>query len=132
MRGWAASYSCRQNSGSGADEAIVRFETTLGDFTVKLYNETPVHRDNFLKLARDGFYDSVLFHRVIASFMVQAGDPESRRASDTAYLGMTDIGYALPAEFREGLYHKRGALAAAARVTTSTPRENLRAASFIS
>lgn len=111
--GAAASYSCRQNSGSGTDEALVRFETTLGDFTVKLYNETPVHRDNFLKLARDGFYDSVLFHRVIASFMVQAGDPESRHASDTAYLGMTDIGYALPAEFREGLYHKRGALGAA-------------------
>lgn len=92
---------------------LVRFETTLGNFTVRLYDETPRHRDNFLRLVDEGFYDSILFHRVIASFMVQAGDPESRHAAPGASLGLVDVGYALPAEFRPGLFHKRGALAAA-------------------
>lgn len=105
--------SRRAKNVEAAPEPLVRFETTLGNFTLKLYNETPVHRDNFLRLVHEGFYDSILFHRVIASFMVQAGDPESRHAADTASLGLVDIGYALPAEFRPGLYHKRGALAAA-------------------
>ncbi len=108
-----ACISCRQNRAGDSLEPLVRFETTLGNFTVKLYNETPIHRDNFLQLVDRGFYDSILFHRVIASFMVQAGDPESRHAADTTSLGLVDVGYALPAEFRPGLFHKRGTLAAA-------------------
>lgn len=92
---------------------LVRLETTLGNITVKLYNETPGHRDNFIKLVKEGAYDSTLFHRVIRSFMVQAGDPESKHASDTAILGNGDVGYTLPAEFNPTLFHKKGALAAA-------------------
>lgn len=92
---------------------LVRLETTLGNITVKLYNETPGHRDNFIKLVKEGAYDSTLFHRVIRSFMVQAGDPESKHASDTATLGNGDVGYTLPAEFNPTLFHKKGALAAA-------------------
>lgn len=82
---------------------LVRLETTLGNITVKLYNETPGHRDNFIKLVKEGAYDSTLFHRVIRSFMVQAGDPESKHASDTATLGNGDVGYTLPAEFNPTL-----------------------------
>lgn len=92
---------------------LVRLETTLGNITVKLYSETPGHRDNFIKLVKEGAYDSTLFHRVIRSFMVQAGDPESKHASDTATLGNGDVGYTLPAEFNPTLFHKKGALAAA-------------------
>lgn len=92
---------------------LVRLETTLGNITVKLYNETPGHRDNFIKLVKEGAYDSTLFHRVIRSFMVQAGDPESKHASDTATLDNGDVGYTLPAEFNPTLFHKKGALAAA-------------------
>lgn len=91
----------------------VKLETTLGNITVELYNETPKHRDNFIKLVKEGVYDSTLFHRVIDRFMVQAGDPESKQASDTAMLGNGDVGYTVPAEFSPKLFHKKGALAAA-------------------
>lgn len=94
-------------------QTIVKFETTLGDFTVALYNETPKHRDNFIKLVKEGMYDSTLFHRVIKQFMIQAGDPDSKNASDTATLGSGDVGYTIPAEINPNLIHKRGALAAA-------------------
>lgn len=92
---------------------LVRLETTLGNITVKLYNETPKHRDNFIKLVKEGVYDSLLFHRVIKNFMVQAGDPDSKNANDTASLGYGDVGYTVPAEFNPSLFHKKGALAAA-------------------
>ena len=91
----------------------VKFETTLGDIVVELYNETPKHRDNFIKLAKEGMYDSTLFHRVIKAFMIQAGDPDSKTASDTAQLGGGDVGYTIPAEFVPQFFHKKGALAAA-------------------
>ena len=91
----------------------VKFETTLGDIVVELYNETPKHRDNFIKLAKEGMYDSTLFHRVIRQFMIQAGDPDSKTANDTAQLGGGDVGYTIPAEFVPKYFHKKGALAAA-------------------
>ena len=91
----------------------VKIETTLGDIVVELYNETPLHRDNFIKLVKEGLYDSTLFPRVIKDFMLQAGDPESKTASDTATLGGGDVGYTVPAEFLPKLFHKRGTLAAA-------------------
>ncbi|MDO4180091.1 MAG: peptidylprolyl isomerase [Bacteroidales bacterium] len=91
----------------------VKLETTLGNITVELYNETPKHRDNFIKLVKEGVYDSTLFHRVIKQFMIQAGDPESKHASDTATLGNGDVGYTVPAEFVPKFFHKRGVLAAA-------------------
>ena len=91
----------------------VKIETTMGEIVVELYNETPKHRDNFIKLAKEGVYDSTLFHRVIRQFMIQAGDPESKTANDTAMLGGGDVGYTIPAEFVPKYFHKKGALAAA-------------------
>ena len=92
---------------------LVKLETTLGNITVALYNETPKHRDNFIKLVKEGVYDSTLFHRVIKQFMIQAGDPDSKNASDTAMLGSGDVGYTIPAEFNPKFFHRKGALAAA-------------------
>ena len=92
---------------------LVKLETTMGNITVALYNETPKHRDNFIKLVKEGVYDSTLFHRVIKQFMIQAGDPDSKNASDTAMLGSGDVGYTIPAEFNPKYFHKKGVLAAA-------------------
>ena len=92
---------------------LVKLETTMGNITVALYNETPKHRDNFIKLVKEGVYDSTLFHRVIKQFMIQAGDPDSKNASDTAMLGSGDVGYTIPAEVNPKFFHKKGVLAAA-------------------
>ena len=92
---------------------LVKLETTMGNITMALYNETPKHRDNFIKLVKEGVYDSTLFHRVIKQFMIQAGDPDSKNASDTAMLGSGDVGYTIPAEFNPKFFHKKGVLAAA-------------------
>ena len=92
---------------------LVKLETTMGNITVALYNETPKHRDNFIKLVKEGVYDSTLFPRVIKQFMIQAGDPDSNNASDTAMLGSGDVGYTIPAEFNPKFFHKKGVLAAA-------------------
>ncbi len=94
-------------------EHEVLISTDLGDITVKLYNTTPRHRDNFLKLVNQGFYDSLLFHRVIRNFMIQGGDPESKNAPAGTMLGNGDVGYTIPAEFIDTLFHKKGALCAA-------------------
>ena len=93
--------------------ANVKIQTTLGNITVRLYDETPLHRDNFLKLAKEGFYNGTLFHRVIKDFMIQGGDPDSRDCSPNAQLGVGGPDYTIPAEIVPGLIHKRGALAAA-------------------
>ena len=92
---------------------LVKLETTMGNITVALYNETPKHRDNLIKLVKEGVYDSTLFHRVIKQFMIQAGDPDSKNASDTAMLGSGDVGYTIPAEFNPKFFHTKGVLAAA-------------------
>lgn len=109
-----------QNSPNKATQATqmekqitVTIETTKGTLKVKLYNETPLHRDNFVKLAREGYFDSLLFHRVIKDFMIQGGDPDSRRAAPGQMLGMGGPGYTIPAEFSTNIIHKKGALAAA-------------------
>lgn len=93
----------------------VEMKTTMGTMVLKLYNETPLHRDNFIRIVKSKQYDSLLFHRVIASFMIQGGDPTSKNAGPGAQLGSGDIpGVArIPAEFNPALYHKKGALAAA-------------------
>jgi peptidylprolyl isomerase len=100
---------------SKKEEKPIRVEisTEFGSMYFKLYNETPLHRDNFVKLIKQGFYDSLLFHRVIKSFMIQGGDPTSKYADSNAMLGSGDVGYKVPAEFNPALFHKRGALAAA-------------------
>jgi cyclophilin family peptidyl-prolyl cis-trans isomerase len=95
-------------------QKMVKIETTLGTIKVKLYDETPLHRDNFLKLVKEEFYEGTLFHRVIRDFMIQAGDPESKTADSLTHLGAGGVGYTVPAEIVfPQLYHKRGALAAA-------------------
>ena len=95
-------------------EQKMKIETTEGDITLKLYNETPMHRDNFIKLVKSKFYDGVLFHRVIEEFMIQGGDPNSKDTMPGKMLGDGDVGYTIPAEFKTPqLYHKRGVLAAA-------------------
>lgn len=91
----------------------VLIETSYGNMTVELFNETPKHRDNFLKLVNEGFYNDLLFHRVINNFMIQGGDPESRNAGPQKRLGNGTAGYTVPAEFVKGLIHRKGALAAA-------------------
>ena len=91
----------------------VRIQTMLGDIVVRLYDETPLHRDNFLKLVKEGYYDGTLFHRVIKDFMVQGGDPDSKGAPAGKMLGMGGPGYTIEAEIKDSIYHKRGALAAA-------------------
>lgn len=92
----------------------VKVETTLGNFTVLLYGDTPLHRDNFVKLVKEGYYNGTLFHRVINEFMVQAGDPDSKTAKPGQQLGAGGPGYTIPAEIvYPRHFHKRGALAAA-------------------
>lgn len=94
--------------------AKVRIKTSEGDILVRLYDETPLHRDNFIKLAKQGYYDGTLFHRVIKDFMIQGGDPDSRNAPAGKMLGSGGPDYTLPAEFvYPQLFHKRGALSAA-------------------
>jgi cyclophilin family peptidyl-prolyl cis-trans isomerase len=118
--------SCSANNAEGNAEAAkksksddnkmtkVELETSLGNIVVELYNETPQHRDNFIKLVKEGYYDGVLFHRVIKDFMIQTGDGNSKTAGPETTLGDGDPGYTIPAEFVYPKYfHKRGALAAA-------------------
>jgi cyclophilin family peptidyl-prolyl cis-trans isomerase len=103
-------------------ETRIRFETSYGNITVKLYPETVKHRDNFVKLVNSGFYNGVLFHRVIADFMIQSGDPQSKTAKSGILLGSGDVGYTLPAEFvYPKYYHKLGALAAAREGDQTNP-----------
>lgn len=95
------------------EEPVFKMETTLGTMTFKLYKDTPLHRDNFVKLASEGFYNNLLFHRVINGFMIQGGDPNSRDAKAGQRLGSGGPGYTVPAEFNANLKHKKGAIAAA-------------------
>ena len=94
-------------------QEMVVLQTPYGDMTLLLYDETPGHKENFLKLVKDGFYDDLLFHRIIQNFMIQGGDPDSKGAEKGARLGTGGPGYTLPAEIRPNFIHKKGALAAA-------------------
>lgn len=95
------------------NDFVVTIKTDLGEMKAILYDETPKHKENFLKLVNEGFYDSLLFHRVIQGFMVQGGDPQSKGAAPGQRLGSGGPGYTVPAEFVDGLFHKKGALSAA-------------------
>lgn len=91
----------------------VLIKTSEGDITIALYDNTPKHKENFLKLVKNGFYNNVLFHRIIQGFMIQTGDPDSKGAPAGKMLGNGGPGYTIPAEFKPENYHKRGAVAAA-------------------
>ena len=108
----------------------ILISTPYGNMKLKLFKETPLHSDNFIKLVKRGFYDSLLFHRVINHFMIQGGDPDSKSANDTAALGNGDIGYWVPAEFNKKLYHKKGMLAAAREDDEVDPAKESSGAQF--
>ena len=123
-----------QNTGSqnkNSDKSyLVKIETSYGDIVVKLYNETPRHRDNFIKLVREGVYNDLLFHRVIKNFMIQGGDPNSRNAKPGQMLGNGTLGYTIPAEFNPSLIHKKGALAAARMGDDVNPKKESSSCQF--
>ena len=104
-------------------EQLIKIETSVGDMTVKLYNETPAHRDNMIKLIKEGFYQDQIFHRVIKDFMIQGGDPHSSEAEKGQRLGSGGPGYTVPAEFHKDLIHKKGALAAARKGDNVNPQK---------
>ena len=108
----------------------VLVETEYGNMTIKLYNETPKHRDNYLILVSEGFYDSLLFHRVINHFMIQGGDPTSKNATPGQMLGEGTLGYTIPAEFDTNLFHKKGVLAAARQGDEVNPMKASSASQF--
>lgn len=125
------SLTATAQSPASAERVKVRMETSLGTVMVELYNETPKHRDNFVKLVRSGFYNGLLFHRVINGFMVQAGDPNSRNAAQGAHLGDGDPGYYVEAEILfPQFYHKRGALAAAREGDDTNPERRSSGSQF--
>lgn len=112
------------------DSSYVLIETDFGNITVRLYNETPRHRDNFLKLVNEGFYDGLLFHRVIKNFMIQGGDPKSKDAQPGQMLGDGGLPYTVPAEFVPTLFHKKGALAAARQGDNVNPNKESSSCQF--
>lgn len=99
----------------------VKITTNKGEVIIRLYNETPLHRDNFLKLTKEKYFDGTLFHRVIKAFMIQGGDPNSRDAKPEESLGNGGPKYTIPAEFNDNLFHKKGVLAAAREGDSSNP-----------
>lgn len=108
----------------------IRIKTEFGECIVKLYNETPLHRENFLKLVKDGYYNGTLFHRVIKDFMIQGGDPDSRNAKPDSLLGEGGPKYTIPAEFRDSLFHKKGVLAAAREGDMVNPKKESSGSQF--
>jgi cyclophilin family peptidyl-prolyl cis-trans isomerase len=108
----------------------VLIKTKYGDMKVVLYNETPLHRDNFMKLTKEGVFDSLLFHRVIKGFMVQGGDPQSKRATKEQMLGEGDLNYTVPAEISPGIIHKKGVIAAARNGDDVNPERRSSATQF--
>jgi len=116
------------SSCGGEKEHYVVIETEYGNMKAKLFNETPQHRDNFIKLVGEGFYNDLLFHRVINGFMIQGGDPNSKNANGTAPLGAGGPGYQIPAEI--GKYHFKGALAAARQGDNVNPEKKSSGSQF--
>lgn len=115
----------KENNMENKEETKVLIQTSMGNIRVKLYNDTPKHRDNFIRLAKEGFYNGTLFHRVIKDFMIQGGDPDSKEAPAGKTLGGGDVGYTLPAEFVYPKYfHKKGALSAARQGDQVNPQKN--------
>lgn len=126
----AGAYSCKTAVKLGKKDRIVQIDTEYGAVKIKLYDETPGHRDNFIKLAHKGFFDGTLFHRVIDSFMVQGGDPDSKGAKAGMTLGEGGPGYDIPAEFHPNLFHKKGVIAAAREGDQVNPKRESSGSQF--
>lgn len=118
-----------QDNAAGS-ERLIKIETTLGNMVIKLYDETPGHRDNMVKLIEEGFYNGQLFHRVVKDFMIQGGDSHSVDAEKGQRLGTGGPGYTLPAEFNEHLIHKKGALSAARQGDQMNPEKRSSGSQF--
>ena len=112
------------------DRVKVKISTKYGDMVAELYDETPIHRDNFIKLVKEGFYDGTLFHRVIPGFMIQGGDPFSKDDTPNTRIGNGGPGYTLPAEFKSQFFHKKGALAAARMSDAVNPKKESSGSQF--
>lgn len=115
---------------AASEEIKVMISTDFGKIKLKLYNETPIHRDNFVKLIKEHYFDSLMFHRVIQNFMIQGGDPDSKNAKPSVELGNGGPGYNLPAEFNSRLFHKKGVLAAARDSDLENPSQASSASQF--
>ncbi|GAB7089071.1 peptidylprolyl isomerase [Marinifilum fragile] len=122
--------SCQQKLELGKKNRIVEIETEYGDIKIKLYDETPLHRDNFVKLAHANYFDGTLFHRVIDGFMIQGGDPDSKAAKPGVRLGEGGPGYQIDAEFNPALFHKRGVIAAAREGDAVNPQKKSSGSQF--
>lgn len=120
----------KKASVKGTAEKKVMITTDYGTMILKLYNKTPLHRDNFIKLVKEHFFDSLLFHRVIKGFMIQGGDPESKHAKQGEMLGEGSLKYTIPAEFDTSLFHKKGALAAAREADADNPQKRSSSTQF--
>jgi cyclophilin family peptidyl-prolyl cis-trans isomerase len=118
------------NAQSGSVTKKVLISTNYGDIKIELFNETPLHRDNFIKLAKESYFDGTLFHRVINNFMIQGGDPNSKGAEAGKRLGNGGPGYEIPAEFNPRFYHKKGALAAARQGDQVNPEKKSSGSQF--
>lgn len=112
------------------EEPVFDILTTMGAIRIKLYKETPLHRDNFVKLASEKFYDGILFHRVIKGFMIQTGDPLTKDTANVARFGTGGPGYTIPAEILPVFKHKKGAMAAARRGDESNPKKESSGSQF--
>ncbi len=123
-------YGKLQGASKSEKGYIVDIKTTAGTITVKLCNQTPLHRDNFVKLCKNGNYDNVLFHRVIKEFMIQSGDSDSKQHEPGKLYGDGDLGYSLPSEFVPELFHKKGVLAAAREGDDVNPERRSSASQF--
>jgi cyclophilin family peptidyl-prolyl cis-trans isomerase len=117
--------SCAQKK-----DYVVTFKTKYGDMVAILYDETPKHKENFIKLAKEHYYDSLLFHRVMENFMIQAGDPDSKHAQPGQPLGVGSPGYTIPAEFNEKFIHEKGALSAARIPDNQNPKKESSGSQF--
>lgn len=122
--------SCQQKLELGKKDRIVEVQTEYGNMKIKLYDETPGHRDNFVKLTHQKYFDGTIFHRVIDGFMIQGGDPDSKGANAGVRLGEGGPGYKIPAEFRKELFHKRGVLAAAREGDKENPEKKSAGSQF--
>ncbi|HYC39956.1 MAG TPA: peptidylprolyl isomerase [Chitinophagaceae bacterium] len=117
-------------TGKDRKKRDVLLQTSHGDIVIRLSDSTPLHRDNFIKLVKSGYYDSILFHRVIQGFMIQAGDPNSKKAAPGQPLGSGGPGYTVPAEFRPQLFHRKGVIAAARMGDNVNPKKESSGSQF--
>ncbi|RLD31386.1 MAG: peptidylprolyl isomerase [Bacteroidetes bacterium] len=127
---FSMSVGCTNPGNKKDKEQLVLIETNMGNIKLKLYNQTPLHRDNFIKLTKQGYFDGLLFHRVIKDFMIQTGDPKSKNAKPGDLLGNGGPGYTVPPEFDTSLFHKKGVLAAAREGDDVNPKKESAGSQF--